>query len=108
MIKKKIVIFLIYISFFVVIPIIKNETRTIEKRIEIFENKIASLKKNLVEASLEFQYLSSAENLSKNINENIDLKYDNLDFSQIYHSIDSFINQQKKLSKISNNEVQTK
>ena len=32
MIKKKIVIFLIYISFFVVIPIIKNETRTIEKK----------------------------------------------------------------------------
>ncbi len=41
--NKSIFIFLIYLSFFILIPIIKNETRLIEKKIESFENKIVSL-----------------------------------------------------------------
>ena len=106
--NKSIFIFLIYLSFFILIPIIKNETRLIEKKIESFENKIASLEKHLIEASLEFQYLSSAENLYKTINKNLDLKYESLDVSQIYSSLEAFINQQKQLSKISTNETQTK
>ena len=106
--NKSIFIFLIYLSFFILIPIIKNETRLIEKKIESFENKIVSLEKNLIEASLEFQYLSSAENLYKTINKNLDLKYESLDVSQIYSSLEAFINQQKQLSKISTNETQTK
>ena len=32
--KKKLIIVLIYISFFIAIPIIKNETRLIEKKIQ--------------------------------------------------------------------------
>ena len=62
----------------------------------------------MIEASLEFQYLSSAENLFKTINKNLDLKYESLDVSQIYSSLEAFINQQKQLSKISTNETQTK
>ena len=49
--NKSIFIFLIYLSFFILIPIIKNETRLIEKKIESFENKIVSLEKHLIEAS---------------------------------------------------------
>ena len=71
-------------------------------------NKIVSLEKHLIEASLEFQYLSSAENLYKNIKKNLDLKYESLDVSQIYSSLEAFIDQQKQLSKISTNETQTK
>ena len=53
--KKKLIIILIYCSFFISIPIIKNESRLIEKKIQIHESEISSLEKNLLEASLEYQ-----------------------------------------------------
>jgi len=106
--KKKLTIFLIYISFFITIPIIKNETRLIEKKIQNYENEIFFLKKNLLEANLEFQYLTSSEVLSSKIEENIDIKYNNLDLSQIYLNFEDFISGQKKLTKISINEKKKK
>ena len=106
--KKKLTIFLIYISFFITIPIIKNETRLIEKKIQNYENEIFFLKKNLLEANLEFQYLTSSEVLSSKIEENIGIKYNNLDLSQIYLNFEDFISEQKKLTKISINEKQKK
>ena len=45
--KKKIIVILIYFSFFISIPIIKNETRLIEKRIQIYESEIFDLEKNV-------------------------------------------------------------
>jgi len=106
--KKKITILLIYISFFIAIPIIKNETRLIEKKIKNHENQILFYKKNLLEANLEFQYLTSPEVLSSKIEENIDIKYYNLDLSQIYLNFDDFISEQKKLTKVLINEKQKK
>jgi len=106
--KKKLTIFLIYISFFIAIPIIKNETRLIEKKIQNYKNEIFFLEKNLLEANLEFQYLTSPEVLSSKIEENIDIKYNNLDLSQIYLNFEDFISEQKKLTKISINEKQKK
>jgi len=50
--KKKLIIILIYISFFITIPIIKNESRLIEKKIQSHESKIFLLEKNLLEAGL--------------------------------------------------------
>ena len=41
--KKKLLIILIYISFFIAIPIIKNGSRLIEKKIETYESQIFSL-----------------------------------------------------------------
>ena len=106
--KKKITILLIYISFFIAIPIIKNETRLIEKKIRNHENEIFFLEKNLLEANLEFQYLTSPEVLSSKIEENIDIKYNNLDLSQIYLNFEDFISEQKKVTKVSINEKQKK
>ena len=88
--KKKLIIILIYISFFISIPIIKNETRLIEKKIQNLESEIFFLEKNLLEASLEFQYLSSPEVLSNNIEKIFDQNYNSLDLSQIYLSIEDF------------------
>ena len=45
--KKKLIISLIYLSFFIAIPIVKNESRQIEKQIQIYEAQIFSLEKNL-------------------------------------------------------------
>ena len=102
--KKKIIIILIYISFFIAIPIIKNETRLIEKKIKIHENEIFSLEKNLLEASLEFQYLTSPAVLSSKIKKYLDQNYNSYDLSQIYLHIEDFKSEQKKTTKVSNNE----
>ena len=93
--KKKLTILLIYISFFIAIPIIKNETRLIEKKIQNHKNEIFFLEKNLLEANLEFHYLTSPEVLSSKIEENIDIKYNNLDLAQIYLNFEDFISEQK-------------
>ena len=98
--KKKLIIILTYISFFIAIPIIKNESRLIEKKIQSYERKIFLLEKNLLEATLEYQYLTSPAVLSHKIEKHIDQKYYNLDLSQIYLNIEDFISQQKKLTGI--------
>ena len=98
--KKKLIILLIYASFFIVIPIIKNKTRLIEKKIQNHAVQKIFLEKNLSEAYLEFQYLTSPEVLEKKVSENIDIKYNNLNISQIYLNFNEFINEQKKITKI--------
>ena len=102
--KKKLIIILIYASFFIAIPMIKNESRLIEKKIKTYESQIFSLEKNLLEATLEYQYLTSSAVLSSKIEKYVDQKYDNLDLSQIYLNIEDFISELKKTTGISINE----
>ena len=106
--KKKLIIILIYTSFFIAIPMIKNESRLIEKKIKTYESQIFSLEKNLLEATLEYQYLTSPAVLSSKIEKYVDQKYDNLDLSQIYLNIEDFISGLKKTTRISINEKQQK
>ena len=65
--KKKLIIIIIYISFFITIPIIKNKSRLIEKKIQSFESEIFILEKKLLEANIEFEYLTSPAILSSKI-----------------------------------------
>ena len=102
--KKKLIILLTYISFFIAIPIIKNETRLIEKKIQNHKTEIRFLKKNLSEAYLEFQYLSSPEVLQNKVSRNLDINYINLNISQIYLNLDNFIKEKKKVTRILINE----
>tara|TARA_B100000780_G_scaffold209761_1_gene149811 strand:+ start:1785 stop:2111 length:327 start_codon:yes stop_codon:yes gene_type:complete len=102
--KKKLIIILIYISFFITIPIIKNGTRLIEKKIQSHKSKIYVLEKNLSEANLEFQYLSSPAVLSSKIEKNLNQEYKNLDLSQIYFNMEDFKSEQKKTTSILINE----
>jgi hypothetical protein len=102
--KKKIIIILIYVSFFIAISIVKNESRFVEKKIQNHKSKIFILEKNLLEATLEFEYLSSPAVLSSKIEKNLDQKYNSLDFSQIYLNIEDFASQQKKITRALNNE----
>ena len=101
--KKKIIIILIYVSFFIAISIVKNESRFVEKKIQNHKSKIFILEKNLLEATLEFEYLSSPAVLSSKIEKNLDQKYNSLDFSQIYLNIEDFTSQQKKITRALNN-----
>ena len=93
--KKKLIIIFIYLFFFIAIPIVKNESRLIEKEIQNYESEIFILQKNLLEASLEFQYLSSPAVLSSKVNKNLHQKYNSLNLSQIYLNIEDFISEQK-------------
>ena len=102
--KKKLIIISIYISFFITIPIIKNETRLIEKKIQSHKSKIFILEKNLSEANLEFQYLSSPAVLSSKIKKNFNQEYKSLDSSQIYSNVKDFISLQKNTTSILINE----
>ena len=79
----------------------------IEKKIENFESKIFILEKNLLEANLEFQYLSSPAVLSAKIEKNLDQEYNSLHLSQIYLNIDDFKSEQK-ITRISKNEEKKK
>jgi len=106
--KKKLIIIVIYISFFIAIPIIKNESRLIEKKIQTHESKIFLLEKNLLEASLEFQYLSSPAVLSSKVEKNLDQKYNSLNLSQIYLNIEDFVSEKKKTTSVLINEKQKK
>ena len=106
--KKKLLIILIYISFFIAIPIIKNESRLIEKKIRSTKSEIFFIEKNLLEASLEFQYLTSPAVLSSKIEKHLDQKYNNLNLSQIYLNVEDFMSEQKKITSVSMNEKQKK
>ena len=93
--KKKLIIILIYVSFFIAIPIIKNESRLIEKKTQSYKSQIFILEKDLLEASLEFQYLTSPAVLSGKVEKNLDQTYSSLDLSQIYLSTENFKAEQK-------------
>jgi hypothetical protein len=104
--KKKLIITLIYLSFFIAIPIIKNESRLIEKKILTHKHEIFILQKNILEANLDFQYLTSPEVLSNKIEKNLDQKFNNLNLSQVYLSVDNFKSDQIKITRILINEKQ--
>tara|TARA_B100000780_G_C20921399_1_gene367070 strand:- start:131 stop:454 length:324 start_codon:yes stop_codon:yes gene_type:complete len=102
--KKKLIIIIIYISFFITIPIIKNKSRLIEKKIQSFESEIFILEKKLLEANIEFEYLTSPAILSSKIEKNFNKKYRNLNLSQIYLNIEDFTSIKKQITRFSINE----
>ncbi len=79
--------------------IIKNKTRIIEKNIFEHNLKISKLNKDLHEGLLDFNYLSSPKNLSNNIEFLSNEKYQHMSISQIYLGYESFLDEQKKITK---------
>ena len=57
--RKKMILLLIYSSFFIAIPIIKNETRLIEKKIQYHKAQITHLEKNSKSLINKQSYLKS-------------------------------------------------
>lgn len=104
-INKKIIIPLsIFIILIIFTSFIKTKTRLIEKRIILYEKKIVNLENNFREIQLDYFYLSSPEYISNKINEFSDQEYLNVKFSQIYFSLNQFIEEQNQSSKTINNE----
>ncbi len=95
--------FLISITIFLMMlfftSIVKNKTRVIEKNIEQYNNKISKIERNLYESQLDFYYLTSPNLLKKKLEFLSDEKYIHMEFSKIYLSLDTFLKNQKKLTK---------
>jgi len=109
MFNKKIFISIIAFSILMTFTsLIKTKTRIIEKNVLIYEKKIANLQNNLYEAELDYYYLSSPKNISKNIIKYSDEEYSSVDYSKIYFSLEQFLNEQKKTAESFINEKKIK
>ena len=79
--------------------VIKNKTRIIEKNIESYEKQIFTLKKELFESQLDFNYLTSPKMLQKKLSFLTNDQYHNISISNIYLEYNNFILDQKKITK---------
>ena len=101
-----------YLSIFLVFMIftssIKHKTRTLEKKINVLQDKIISLKKDLKDAKTDYVYLSSPAQLEKYLIV-LDIKdYITFDTSNIFFSPQEFIiSKQKETKLLKNNEYET-
>lgn len=79
--------------------IIKNKTRVIEKKIIYYEKIVSNLEKELFESQLDYHYLTSPKLLDEKISFLTSDQYQSMSFSKIYLDYNSFIQEQKKISK---------
>ncbi len=79
--------------------VIKNKTRIIEKNIESYEKQIFTLKKELFESQLDFNYLTSPKMLQEKLSFLTSDPYQNISISNIYLDYNNFILDQKKITK---------
>jgi len=84
----------------VLISILKTQTRILEKNIFSYKKKIDKLENNLYEAQIDYYYLSSPSSISKKIQNHTDNNYQSISYSEIYFSIDQFLRDQNKTTKI--------
>tara|TARA_B100001989_G_scaffold247336_1_gene219396 strand:- start:250 stop:561 length:312 start_codon:yes stop_codon:yes gene_type:complete len=97
MFKFKIIISIMIFSFFLIgTSSIKNETREIEKKINILLKNNAQKEKNLHEVQLDFYYLTSPSIMEKKIEHLGIKKYIHMEYSRIFLSIDNFKSFQNK------------
>tara|TARA_B100000700_G_C15010655_1_gene840708 strand:- start:724 stop:1059 length:336 start_codon:yes stop_codon:yes gene_type:complete len=105
MFSKKLIISLVMFSFFMVFTsIIKTKTRLIEKNINLNERQISILESEIYESQLDFYYLTSPDYLNKKIIEYSDDEYLSIKYSEIYFSLNQFLEEKKNTVKHVENE----
>ena len=91
--KFKIFISVIFFSFLLIgTSAIKNETRELEKKINVLTKAHAQKEKNLNEVQLDYYYLTSPSIIEKKIEHLGIKKYIHMEYSKIFLSIENFIN----------------
>ena len=97
----------IFLVFMVFTSSIKHKTRKLEKKINVLQDKIISLKKDLKDAKTDYVYLSSPAQLEKYLIV-LDIKdYITFDTSNIFFSPKEFIiSKQKETKLLKNNEYE--
>ena len=81
--KKYLVTIFIFLLSLISIPIIKNETRSLQKEINYLRASIESLKMNLHQETLDHEVITSPENISQMAKEYLDLNLVSYNRSQI-------------------------
>ena len=90
----------IFLVFMVFTSSIKHKTRKLEKKINVLQDKIISLKKDLKDAKTDYVYLSSPAQLEKYLIV-LDIKdYITFDTSNIFFSPQEFITAKQKETKL--------
>lgn len=97
MYKLKLIISILTFSFCLILTSsIKNQTREIEKKINVLSSKNFQKEKDLNEIQLDFHYLTSPSIIEKKI-ENLDNhNYEPMKFSNIFLSMSDFIDLKNK------------
>tara|TARA_X000001036_G_scaffold439368_1_gene490277 strand:- start:1917 stop:2255 length:339 start_codon:yes stop_codon:yes gene_type:complete len=99
MFKSKIFLSLIIFFFLLItISIIKNQTRSLEKKIYQLNKKISIKEKDLNESQFDFFYLSSPDIIEKKINNLGKNNYLPMRHSEIFLNFSSFTNIQNKIT----------
>ena len=89
----------VFLFLMIFTSVIKNNTRNIEKNIEKLNTEVSILKNELLNAEMDFIYLSSPDKLEKKILSLNRKKYSTYDFSRIFLSTEEFINFSSKQTK---------
>ena len=100
MFKLKIVIpTIIFLILLIITSIIKNQTRTWEKKLLKISKKIALQEKDINESQLDFYFLTSPAEIEKKIKILGINNYSPIENSKIFLSLSNFADIKKKLSK---------
>ena len=100
MFSKRLVLSLVLFSILMVFAsMIKNKSRSIEKKVEKLEKEISILKKDKNDAQIDFIYLSNPQKLQNEINSLTNKKYLSFENSRIFLSINHFKKYESKQSK---------
>ena len=82
--KKLIISIAVFSLLLFCTSVIKNKTRVIEKNIDIYMKKIFTLKKELFESQLDFNYLTSPKMLQEKLSFLTNDQYQNISISQTF------------------------
>ena len=95
----------VFLFLMIFTSVIKNNTRNIEKNIEKLNTEVSILNNELLNAEMDFIYLSSPDKLEKKISLFDRKKYTTYDFSRIFLSTEELINfSSKQTKKLNHNE----
>ena len=99
MVRSKIIIpTIIFLFFLIIISIIKNETRIIEKKLSKLNKQIILKEKDLNESELDFYFLTSPAEIEKRVKILGNINYIPINNSNIFLNISNFTDTQKKIS----------
>ena len=82
---KNIILFITFLFCLILTSFIKNNTRTIEKKLFVLDNEIKNLIYKLDEANLELEYLTTPENLIILSSKYLDDSFNQYNIANIYH-----------------------
>ena len=110
MVRSKIIIpTIIFLFFLIIISIIKNETRIIEKKLSKLNKQIILKEKDLNESELDFYFLTSPAEIEKRVKILGNTNYNPINNSNILLNLSNFTDTQKKISILNKyNEKETK